>query len=103
MELFSGNCTVCYKRAIYYNYNCSACEPCKMYYRRSITKYCRYTYERNRKCYDGPPPLSYKDLNCKACRFYKCQKIGMHVNYETVPMCFAHIRKKQNAYEESSQ
>jgi ecdysone receptor len=68
-------CLVCGDRASGYHYNALACEGCKGFFRRSITKNARYT---NTCKYGGNCEIDmYMRRKCQECRFRKCMTVGM--------------------------
>lgn len=68
-------CLVCGDRASGYHYNALACEGCKGFFRRSITKNARYT---NTCKYGGNCEIDmYMRRKCQECRFRKCLTVGM--------------------------
>ena len=66
-------CLVCGDRASGYHYNALACEGCKGFFRRSITKNSSYTCKYG----DGCEIDMYMRRKCQACRLKKCYKEGM--------------------------
>lgn len=66
-------CTVCGDRASGYHYNALACEGCKGFFRRSVTKENKYTCKYG----DGCEIDMYMRRKCQACRLKKCYKVGM--------------------------
>ncbi|TRY61721.1 hypothetical protein TCAL_03675 [Tigriopus californicus] len=66
-------CTVCGDRASGYHYNALACEGCKGFFRRSITKNSTYSCKYG----DGCEIDMYMRRKCQACRFKKCYTVGM--------------------------
>ncbi len=66
-------CLVCGDRASGYHYNALACEGCKGFFRRSVTK--RSTYAC--KYGDGCEIDMYMRRKCQACRLKKCVAVGM--------------------------
>ena len=68
-------CLVCGDRASGYHYNALACEGCKGFFRRSITKNAQYT---NSCKYGGNCEIDmYMRRKCQECRFRKCLTVGM--------------------------
>ncbi len=68
-------CLVCGDRASGYHYNALACEGCKGFFRRSITKNASYT---NTCKYGGNCEIDmYMRRKCQECRFRKCLIVGM--------------------------
>ncbi len=66
-------CLVCGDRASGYHYNALACEGCKGFFRRSITKDSRYACK-----YGGDCEIDmYMRRKCQACRLKKCYAVGM--------------------------
>merc|ERR1719270_1160068 len=70
-------CTVCGDRASGYHYNALACEGCKGFFRRSITKNQRYACK-----YSGENCEidMYMRRKCQACRLKKCYAVGMRAD-----------------------
>lgn len=66
-------CLVCADRASGYHYNALACEGCKGFFRRSITKNSSYTCKYG----DGCEIDMYMRRKCQACRLKKCYLVGM--------------------------
>jgi ecdysone receptor len=68
-------CLVCGDRASGYHYNALACEGCKGFFRRSITKDSKYTckYDPRDNCFMD----MYMRRKCQACRLRKCYNVGM--------------------------
>jgi ecdysone receptor len=66
-------CLVCGDRASGYHYNALACEGCKGFFRRSVTK--NQTYKC--KYGDGCEIDMYMRRKCQACRLKKCYTVGM--------------------------
>ena len=68
-------CMVCGDRASGYHYSALACEGCKGFFRRSITKNACYT---NTCKYGGNCEIDmYMRRKCQECRFRKCLTVGM--------------------------
>ncbi len=66
-------CLVCGDRASGYHYNALACEGCKGFFRRSITKDQKYACK-----YGGDCEIDmYMRRKCQACRLKKCYAVGM--------------------------
>jgi len=70
-------CLVCGDRASGYHYNALACEGCKGFFRRSITKNQRYACK-----YSGDTCEidMYMRRKCQACRLKKCYTVGMRAD-----------------------
>ncbi len=66
-------CLVCGDRASGYHYNALACEGCKGFFRRSITKQSTYACKYG----DGCEIDMYMRRKCQACRLKKCYQVGM--------------------------
>ena len=66
-------CLVCGDRASGYHYNALACEGCKGFFRRSITKQSSYACKYG----DGCEIDMYMRRKCQACRLKKCYQVGM--------------------------
>ena len=66
-------CLVCGDRASGYHYNALACEGCKGFFRRSITKDSKYSCKYG----DGCEIDMYMRRKCQACRLKKCYTVGM--------------------------
>ena len=68
-------CMVCGDRASGYHYSALACEGCKGFFRRSITKNASY---QNTCKYGGNCEIDmYMRRKCQECRFRKCVTVGM--------------------------
>lgn len=68
-------CLVCADRASGYHYNALACEGCKGFFRRSITRNLGNEYTCK---YGGACEIDmYMRRKCKACRLRKCYAVGM--------------------------
>ena len=66
-------CLVCGDRASGYHYNALACEGCKGFFRRSITRSSSYACK-----YGGHCEIDmYMRRKCQACRLSKCYVVGM--------------------------
>ena len=66
-------CLVCGDRASGYHYNALACEGCKGFFRRSITRSSSYACK-----YGGHCEIDmYMRRKCQACRLGKCYVVGM--------------------------
>ncbi len=64
---------MCGDRASGYHYNALACEGCKGFFRRSITKKAKYECK-----YGGSCDIDmYMRRKCQECRFRKCVLMGM--------------------------
>jgi len=66
-------CLVCGDRASGYHYNALACEGCKGFFRRSVTKNETYTCKYSNGCEMD----MYMRRKCRACRLKKCYVVGM--------------------------
>lgn len=66
-------CLVCADKASGYHYNALACEGCKGFFRRSITKRSEYACKYEGKCEID----MYMRRKCQACRLKKCYAVGM--------------------------
>ena len=66
-------CLVCGDRASGYHYNALACEGCKGFFRRSITKGSNYTCKYGDNCEID----MYMRRKCQECRLKKCYAVGM--------------------------
>merc|ERR1719468_539919 len=66
-------CLVCGDRASGYHYNALACEGCKGFFRRSITKGSNYTCKYGDNCEID----MYMRRKCQDCRLKKCYTVGM--------------------------
>jgi len=66
-------CLVCGDRASGYHYNALACEGCKGFFRRSVTKDQKYACKYG----DGCEIDMYMRRKCQACRLKKCYTVGM--------------------------
>ena len=66
-------CLVCGDRASGYHYNALACEGCKGFFRRSITKVSKYACKYGGECEID----MYMRRKCQACRLKKCYTVGM--------------------------
>jgi len=69
-------CLVCGDRASGYHYNALACEGCKGFFRRSITKNQRYACKYGDHCEID----MYMRRKCQACRLKKCYAVGMRAD-----------------------
>ena len=66
-------CLVCGDRASGYHYNALACEGCKGFFRRSITKNSAYACKYGDNCEID----MYMRRKCQECRLKKCYQVGM--------------------------
>ena len=66
-------CLVCGDRASGYHYNALACEGCKGFFRRSITRASSYACKYGDQCEID----MYMRRKCQACRLRKCYLVGM--------------------------
>ena len=66
-------CLVCGDRASGYHYNALACEGCKGFFRRSITRASQYACKYGDQCEID----MYMRRKCQACRLRKCYVVGM--------------------------
>nr|APG80611.1 ecdysone receptor [Paracyclopina nana] len=69
-------CLVCGDRASGYHYNALACEGCKGFFRRSITKNQSYKCKYGDNCEID----MYMRRKCQACRLKKCYAVGMRAD-----------------------
>merc|ERR1719468_201155 len=69
-------CLVCGDRASGYHYNALACEGCKGFFRRSITKNQNYACKYGDHCEID----MYMRRKCQACRLKKCYAVGMRAD-----------------------
>merc|ERR1719323_2566173 len=69
-------CLVCGDRASGYHYNALACEGCKGFFRRSITKVSKYACKYGGECEID----MYMRRKCQACRLKKCYAVGMRAD-----------------------
>merc|ERR1711899_124748 len=70
-------CLVCGDRASGYHYNALACEGCKGFFRRSITKNQRYACKYSG---DSCEIDMYMRRKCQSCRLKKCYAVGMRAD-----------------------
>lgn len=66
-------CLVCGDKASGYHYNALACEGCKGFFRRSITRNATYACKYGGECEMD----MYMRRKCQACRLKKCYAVGM--------------------------
>jgi len=66
-------CLVCGDKASGYHYNALACEGCKGFFRRSITRSATYNCKYGTNCEMD----MYMRRKCQACRLTKCYAVGM--------------------------
>jgi len=89
-------CLVCGDRASGYHYNALACEGCKGFFRRSITKSASYACK-----YGGSCEIDmYMRRKCQECRLKKCYAVGMRSEC-VVPEAQCAIKRKQKKVQES--
>merc|ERR1712117_622022 len=82
-------CLVCEDRASGYHYNALACEGCKGFFRRSITKGSNYACK-----YGGSCEIDmYMRRKCQDCRLKKCYVVGMRPEC-VVPEAQCAIKRK---------
>jgi len=82
-------CLVCGDRASGYHYNALACEGCKGFFRRSITKVSKYACK-----YGGSCEIDmYMRRKCQDCRLKKCYTVGMRPEC-VVPEAQCAIKRK---------
>ncbi|KAI6189445.1 Nuclear hormone receptor family member nhr-28 [Aphelenchoides bicaudatus] len=67
-------CLVCGGQMAHYNLGAKICRACASFYRRTITEKLRYICQADGRCNVEMTDLRAK---CKACRFEKCQQIGL--------------------------
>merc|ERR1711970_995317 len=85
-------CLVCGDRASGYHYNALACEGCKGFFRRSITKGSNYACK-----YGGSCEIDmYMRRKCQDCRLKKCYTVGMRPEC-VVPEAQCAIKRKAKA------
>jgi len=82
-------CTVCGDRASGYHYNALACEGCKGFFRRSITKGSSYSCKYGENCEID----MYMRRKCQECRLKKCYAVGMRAEC-VVPEAQCAIKRK---------
>ena len=82
-------CLVCGDRASGYHYNALACEGCKGFFRRSITKSASYTCRYGSNCEID----MYMRRKCQDCRLKKCYVVGMRSEC-VVPEAQCAIKRK---------
>ena len=84
-------CLVCGDRASGYHYNALACEGCKGFFRRSITKGSNYTCKYGDNCEID----MYMRRKCQDCRLKKCYQVGMRAEC-VVPESQCAAKRKSN-------
>uniref|UniRef100_A0AC35TV79 Nuclear receptor domain-containing protein n=1 Tax=Rhabditophanes sp. KR3021 TaxID=114890 RepID=A0AC35TV79_9BILA len=69
-----SSCSICgiMNKSIYYHYNSESCSGCKTFFRRSIVLSKVYACKWGNNCEIT------KNSKCRACRFYKCLRMGMN-------------------------
>ena len=82
-------CLVCGDRASGYHYNALACEGCKGFFRRSITKVSKYACKYGGECEID----MYMRRKCQDCRLKKCYAVGMRPEC-VVPEAQCAIKRK---------
>ena len=82
-------CLVCGDRASGYHYNALACEGCKGFFRRSITKGSNYSCKYGDHCEID----MYMRRKCQECRLKKCYAVGMRPEC-VVPEAQCAIKRK---------
>lgn len=82
-------CLVCGDRASGYHYNALACEGCKGFFRRSITKVSKYACKYGENCEID----MYMRRKCQDCRLKKCYAVGMRPEC-VVPEAQCAIKRK---------
>jgi len=82
-------CLVCGDRASGYHYNALACEGCKGFFRRSITKGSNYACKYGGECEID----MYMRRKCQDCRLKKCYTVGMRPEC-VVPEAQCAIKRK---------
>ena len=82
-------CLVCGDRASGYHYNALACEGCKGFFRRSITKVSKYECKYGQGCEID----MYMRRKCQDCRLKKCYAVGMRPEC-VVPEAQCAIKRK---------
>jgi len=82
-------CLVCGDRASGYHYNALACEGCKGFFRRSITKGSNYACKYGENCEID----MYMRRKCQDCRLKKCYAVGMRPEC-VVPEAQCAIKRK---------
>jgi len=82
-------CLVCGDRASGYHYNALACEGCKGFFRRSITKVSKYACKYGGECEID----MYMRRKCQDCRLKKCYTVGMRPEC-VVPEAQCAIKRK---------
>jgi ecdysone receptor len=82
-------CLVCGDRASGYHYNALACEGCKGFFRRSITKVSKYACKYGENCEID----MYMRRKCQDCRLKKCYSVGMRPEC-VVPEAQCAIKRK---------
>ena len=82
-------CLVCGDRASGYHYNALACEGCKGFFRRSITRNSNYTCKYGDNCEID----MYMRRKCQECRLKKCYAVGMRPEC-VVPEAQCAIKRK---------
>ncbi|CAF1055128.1 unnamed protein product, partial [Brachionus calyciflorus] len=72
-----GLCRICSDEATGIHFGVSTCEPCKVFFRRSLLRYKTYVCrDNNLSCKIYPR----KTKKCQLCRWNACLKAGMSVN-----------------------
>jgi len=90
-------CLVCGDRASGYHYNALACEGCKGFFRRSITKGSNYSCKYGDHCEID----MYMRRKCQECRLKKCYAVGMRPEC-VVPEAQCAIKRKAKEQTKSS-
>ena len=91
-------CLVCGDRASGYHYNALACEGCKGFFRRSITKGSNYTCKYGDNCEID----MYMRRKCQECRLKKCYQVGMRPECVVPEAQCAQKRKQKESTKPSS-
>ncbi|OQV25697.1 hypothetical protein BV898_00628 [Hypsibius exemplaris] len=68
------SCKICGRKATGIHYGVLSCEGCKAFYRRGMDNKSAYICYNKSKCIIKP-----ESRQCKACRFRKCQELGMQL------------------------
>lgn len=80
------NCSICGRISSGTHYSAIACEGCKAFFRRIVTKKRYYQCKNNESCM---VELTHRRSCCKSCRFGKCIEAGMKPE-----ACYKHVGAK---------
>ncbi|CAI2353936.1 unnamed protein product [Caenorhabditis sp. 36 PRJEB53466] len=77
-NVIPDECRICKNPAVGYHYDVASCNGCKAFFRRTVITGRRYQCSNGNKCLEREEPIAANKRVCGACRFAKCEEMGMN-------------------------